>query len=86
MGWNLSDDEAKALWGVEDVPHGPAAHNWECPEARAARYEAALNGILACYPASPAICMLQAVAASALGKNDLAHDLLVRAERAEHGE
>jgi hypothetical protein len=41
---------------------------------------------LACYPANPAVCMLQAVAASALGKDDLAHDLLHRAERAERGE
>ena len=82
----MSEEEAKALWGVEDVPHGPAAHNWECPEARAARYEDALNGILACYPASPAICMLQAVAATALGKDDLARELLYRAEQAERAE
>lgn len=86
MGWNLSEAEAKALWEVEDIPHGPKAHNWEPPDHRVKRYEAALNGILACAPSSPAVCMLQAVAATALGKDELAQALLYRAERGERGE
>ena len=82
----MSDDERAALWPSDELPCGEAARRWQSPEARLKRYEDALNGILACYPANPAVCMLQAVAASALGKDDLAHDLLRRAERAERGE
>jgi hypothetical protein len=86
MGWLLSDEERAALWPTDEVPCGEAARRWQSPEARLERYERALNGILACYPASPAICMLQAVAATALGKDELARDLLFQAERGEHGE
>jgi hypothetical protein len=86
MGWLLSDDERAALWPSDELPCGEAARLWQSPEARLKRYEDALNGILACYPASPAICMLQAVAATALGKDDLARELLYRAEQAERAE
>ena len=86
MGWLLTDEEREALWPKDEQLCGEVAKRWESPEARLKRYENALNGILACYPSSPAVCMLQAVAASALGKDDLAQDLLFRAAQAERGE
>lgn len=86
MGWLLSENERAELWPSDEVPCGEAARRWESPQARIKRYEAALNGILACYPANPVVCMLQAVAATALGKDALAYDLLAKAERAERGD
>jgi hypothetical protein len=71
MGWNLSEEEAKALWEVEDVPHGPKAHEWESPDERCIRYEKALRGILACSSNDRMVIMLQAVAAAALREHEL---------------
>ena len=71
MGWNLSEEEAKALWEVEDVAHGPAAHNWESPDEKCIRYEKALRGILAASSDHRMVIMLQAVAASALREHEL---------------
>lgn len=71
MGWNLSEEEAKALWEVDEVPHGPKAHDWEPPDVRAERYEKALRGILACSSDHRMVIMLQAVAAAALREHDL---------------
>lgn len=63
MSWLLSDEEREALFAEETfVPKA-----WESPEKRAKRYEDALRGILACAGGGPAVWMLQAVAASALG-------------------
>ena len=67
----MSDEEAKALWEVEDVPHGPAAHEWESPDVKCERYEKALRGILACSSDHRMVIMLQAVAASALREYEL---------------
>ena len=67
MGWLLSDEEREALWREEEKPAGV----WESAEVRAERYEKALRGILACAGDSPAVWMLQAVAARALGDQSL---------------
>lgn len=67
MGWLLSDEEREALWREEEKPVGV----WESAEVRAKRYEEALRGILACAGDSPAVWMLQAVAATALGEKQL---------------
>jgi hypothetical protein len=82
MGIYLSDDERRALWEPEDTPSGPAARAWEPFEIRAARYEKALRGILACASPDPTVWMLQSVAATALGLDQLAAELL---QRIEHG-
>jgi hypothetical protein len=66
------------LWEPDDEPCGPAARAWEPPEIRAARYEKALRGILACASPEPTVWLLQSVAASALGYDALADDLLRR--------
>lgn len=67
MSWLLSDEEREALFGEESQPPAP----WESAEVRAERYEKALRGILACAGDSPAVWMLQAVAARALGDQSL---------------
>jgi|688.fasta_scaffold1158547_1 hypothetical protein len=74
----LTDDEQHELWEPDDEPCGPAARAWEPPEIRAARYEKALRGILACASPEPTVWLLQSVAASALGYDALADDLLRR--------
>jgi hypothetical protein len=80
MGIYLSDDERRALWEPEDTPSGPAARAWEPPEIRAARYEKALRGILGCASESPTVWLLQSVAATALGLDQLAARLLADIE------
>ena len=80
MGVYLSDDERRALWEPDDTPCGPAARAWEPPEIRAARYEKALRGILGCASESPTVWMLQSVAATALGLDELAARLLADVE------
>ena len=66
MGYHLTDEEREALWCEPDPPV-----TWESPDARAARYETALRGILACSGGGVGVWMLQAVAASALGEERL---------------
>lgn len=78
MGWMLTEAEARALWDVEDVPHGPKAHEWESPEAKAERYEKALRGILAACSDERLVIMLQAVAAGALREYETERLLLAR--------
>jgi hypothetical protein len=74
MPYHLTDDEQRALWDVEDVPHGPAARDWVPPDVRAARLQArivtlerALRGMLALATDDTGALMLQAIAADALG-------------------
>lgn len=67
MSWLLSDEEREALFAEEPFKPTP----WESAEVRAERYEKALRGILACAGDSPAVWMLQAVAARALGDQSL---------------
>lgn len=74
----LTDDEQHKLWEPDDEPCGPAARDWVAPEIRAERYERALRGILACASPEPTVWLLQSVAASALGYDALADDLLRR--------
>ena len=74
----LTDDEQHELWEPDDEPCGPAARGWTAPEVRAERYERALRGILACASPEPTVWLLQSVAASALGYDALADDLLRR--------
>ena len=74
----MTDAESRALWDVEDVPHGPRAHDWESPEAQAERYEKALRGILAACSNDRMVLMLQAVAAGALREYELERQLLER--------
>jgi len=77
----ISDDELRDLFGVEDVPHGPAAAaRLDSPDRRAERYRQALEGILACAPCNSAVIMLQAVAARALGYEALERELLRKLE------
>ena len=78
MPYHLTESEQQLLWEPEDTPCGPAARAWEPPEIRAARYEKALRGILACASPEPVVWMLQSVAATALGYDALADDLLRR--------
>lgn len=66
MPYHLTDEEREALWCEPDPPV-----TWESPDARAARYETALRGILACSGGGIAVWMLQAVAASALREDRL---------------
>lgn len=82
MGLYLTDQQQRELWEPEDIPAGPAARAWEPPEIRAARYEKALRGILACASPDPTVWMLQSVAATALGLHYTADELL---QRIEHG-
>jgi hypothetical protein len=82
MPHHLTESEQQLLWEPEDTPCGPAARAWEPPEIRAARYEKALRGILACASPEPVVWMLQSVAATALGLDQLAAELL---QRIEHG-
>ena len=82
MGFYLTDQQQRELWEPEDISAGPAARAWEPPEIRAARYEKALRGILGCASESPTVWMLQSVAATALGLDQLAAELL---QRIEHG-
>lgn len=76
----LTEDEQRQLWGVEDVPHGEAAARWESPDKRAERYRQALEGILACSGGGRVVYLLQAVAARALGYDELERELLRRAD------
>lgn len=76
----LSEDEQRQLWGVEDIPHGEAAARWEPPDKRAERYRQALEGILACSGGGRVVYLLQAVAARALGYDELERELLRRAD------
>ncbi len=77
----ITEQELLDLFGVEDVPHGPAAAaRLDSPDKRAERYRRALEGILACAPCSSAVIMLQAVAAHALGYEALERELLHRLE------
>jgi len=76
----LSEDEQRQLWEVEDIPHGEAAARWESPDKRAERYRQALEGILACSGGGRVVYLLQAVAARALGYDELERELLRRAD------
>ena len=82
----LSEDEQRQLWDVEDIPHGEAAARWESPDKRAERYRQALEGILACSGGGRVVYLLQAVAARALGYDELERELLRRADVAQDGE
>lgn len=82
----LSEDEQRQLWDVEDIPHGEAAARWEPPDKRAERYRQALEGILACSGGGRVVYLLQAVAARALGYDELERELLRRADVARDGE
>lgn len=82
----LTEDEQRQLWEVEDVPHGEAAARWEPPDKRAERYRQALEGILACSGGGRVVYLLQAVAARALGYDELERELLRRADVARDGE
>jgi len=82
----LSEDEHRQLWDVEDIPHGEAAARWEPPDKRAERYRQALEGILACSGGGRVVYLLQAVAARALGYDELERELLRRADVARDGE
>jgi hypothetical protein len=79
----LSEDEHRQLWDVEDIPHGEAAARWESPDKRAERYRQALEGILACSGGGRVVYLLQAVAARALGYDELERELLRRADVAQ---
>ena len=79
----LSEDEQRQLWEVEDIPHGEAAARWEPPDKRAERYRQALEGILACSGGGRVVYLLQAVAARALGYDELERELLRRADVAQ---
>lgn len=79
----LTEDEHRQLWDVEDVPHGEAAARWESPDKRAERYRQALEGILACSGGGRVVYLLQAVAARALGYDELERELLRRADVAQ---
>ena len=79
----LSEDEQRQLWDVEDIPHGEAAARWESPDKRAERYRQALEGILACSGGGRVVYLLQAVAARALGYDELERELLRRADVAQ---
>ena len=79
----LSEDEQRQLWDVEDIPHGEAAARWEPPDKRAERYRQALEGILACSGGGRVVYLLQAVAARALGYDELERELLRRADVAQ---
>jgi hypothetical protein len=83
MGVYLTDQQQRELWEPEDIPAGPAARAWEPPEIRAARYEKALRGILACASPEPVVWMLQSVAATALGLHHTADELLERVKARE---
>ncbi len=76
----LTEDEQRELWEVEDIPHGQAAARWEPPDKRAERYRQALEGILACSGGGRVVYLLQAVAARALGYDELERELLRRAD------
>lgn len=76
----LTEDEHRQLWDVEDVPHGEAAARWESPDKRAERYRQALEGILACSGGGRVVYLLKAVAARALGYDELERELLRRAD------
>ena len=77
MAYHLTDEEREALW------HDPEpVVTWESPDERAARYEAALRGILACSGGGLAVWMLQAVAASALREDRMLKHLHERIEEA----
>jgi hypothetical protein len=76
----LTEDEQRQLWDVEDIPHGEAAARWESPDKRAERYRQALEGILACSGGGRVVYLLQAVAARALGYDELERELLRRAD------
>lgn len=82
----LTEDEQRQLWDVEDIPHGEAAARWESPDKRAERYRQALEGILACSGGGRVVYLLQAVAARALGYDELERELLRRADVARDGE
>jgi len=82
----LTEDEQRELWEVEDIPHGQAAARWEPPDKRAERYRQALEGILACSGGGRVVYLLQAVAARALGYDELERELLRRADVARDGE
>jgi hypothetical protein len=82
----LTEDEQRQLWEVEDIPHGEAAARWESPDKRAERYRQALEGILACSGGGRVVYLLQAVAARALGYDELERELLRRADVAQDGE
>ncbi len=82
----LTEDEQRQLWDVEDIPHGQAAARWESPDKRAERYRQALEGILACSGGGRVVYLLQAVAARALGYDELERELLRRADVARDGE
>ena len=82
----LTEDEHRQLWDVEDIPHGEAAARWESPDKRAERYRQALEGILACSGGGRVVYLLQAVAARALGYDELERELLRRADVAQDGE
>ena len=76
----LTEDEQRQLWEVEDILHGEAAARWESPDKRAERYRQALEGILACSGGGRVVYLLQAVAARALGYDELERELLRRAD------
>lgn len=76
MGQYLTESERWALWDVEDIPAGPAAMAWEPPELKAERYRRALEGILSCSANDRTVWLLQSVAATALGYDALAAELL----------
>ena len=83
MPYHLTESEQQLLWEPEDTPCGPAARAWEPPEIRAARYEKALRGILACASPEFVVWMLQSVAATALGLHHTADELLERVKARE---
>lgn len=74
----LSEAEREALWPDDRADVGPDARAWANREER---YRKALEGILACNaPENPGVLMLQAVAAHALGYDDLAARLTAKLE------
>lgn len=73
-----SPEELAAFWEPEDIPHGPAAAEWESPTVTAQRYRDALGGILALSTDQPHALLMQCMAAKALGDDTLSDRLFTR--------
>ena len=76
-----SPEELAAFWEPEDIPHGPAAAEWESPGVTAKRYKDALSDILAIGTDQPDALLLQSHAAKALGNDALSDRLFARFRR-----
>lgn len=74
MGYLLSDSEREALFADPEPP----ATLWEPPEARIARLETALRGMLALSTVDRGALMLQAIAADALGDRETRDRIMAR--------